>query len=206
MGEDLRMLARLNIETQPHHCDADGDVDAYLFRTPVTAQDYRMYLCRAYGFVVPVERALVAAPGLEEVVDLKSRAKTSLLVHDLLALGMMMDEILALPVYMQTPVFRGPAAALGWMYVIERPLLSASVLRGQLARFLPAEMAYASAYFNCYRGQAGTMWRELGESMDRVAYSQAVADLMVVAAHDGFRALSRWRRAASERPQFAPAA
>ena len=91
-------------------------------------------------------------------------------------------------------MLRGPAAALGWMYVVERPLLSAAVIRGHLATFLPTEMALATAYFNCYQGQVGTLWRELGEAMDRVAYSQTVADRMVVSAHEGFRALSRWRR------------
>ena len=57
---------------------------------------------------------------------------------------------------------------------------------------LRAEMAYASAYLACYAGQVGTMWRELGESMDRVAYTSA-ADRIVVAAHEAFRSLHRWR-------------
>jgi heme oxygenase len=106
---------------------------------------------------------------------------------------MAMDEVNALP-QAAAPTFRGPAAALGWLYMIERPLLSAAVIRGHLAAALPTEMALASAYLACYSGQVGALWRELGEAMDRVAYSQAVADRMVVAAHEGFRALSRWRR------------
>lgn len=202
MGEDLRMLSRLNVETRSHHAEADADLDRFLFRAPVTAADYRTYLCRVYGFLAPVELALETAPGLDEVIDRKPRRKIPLLVHDLLALGMTMDEILLLPQCTQVPTFRGPASALGWMYVVERPLLSAAVIRGQVARFLPAEMAFASAYFNCYRGQAGALWRELGESMDRVAYSQAVADLIAVAAHDGFRCLARWQRVGTELPQF----
>jgi heme oxygenase len=193
MADDLRMLSRLNAETQPHHGDADGDVDAYLFRPRVTAQDYRTYLCRVYGFLVPIEAALLNAPSLEEAIDVRVRVKSALLVHDLLSLGMTMEQVNALP-QAAAPTFRGPAAALGWMYVIERPLLSAAVIRGHLATELPTEMALASAYFACYAGQVGALWRELGEAMDRVAYSQAVADRMVVSAHEAFRALSRWRR------------
>jgi heme oxygenase len=197
MADDLRMLNRLNAETQPHHGDADGDIDAYLFKRLVTAEDYRTYLTRVYGFVVPIEAALLGAPSLEEAIDIRGRVKSALLVHDLLSLGMTMDEVNALP-QAAAPTFRGPAAALGWMYVIERPLLSAAVIRSHLATFLPSEMALASAYFACYSGQVGALWRELGEAMDRVAYSQAVADRMVVAAHEGFRALSRWRRQDSQ--------
>lgn len=194
MGEDLRMLARLNLETRAHHADADGDVDAYLFRPRVQVADYRAFLSRVYGFIVPLEAALMNAPSLEEALDVRHRIKSALLVHDLLALGMTVDEVNALP-QAAAPTFRGPAAALGWMYVLERPLLSAAVIRGHLSTFLPTEMALASAYFLCYSGQVGAQWRELGEAMDRVAYAQAVADRMVAGAHDAFRALSRWRRA-----------
>lgn len=193
MTDELRMLARLNAETQPHHADADGDVDVYLFKPHVNIEDYRQYLGRVYGFLLPLEAALASAPGLDEVIDARNRAKAALLVHDLLALGMTMDEVNRLP-QAAAPSFRGPAAALGWMYVLERPLLSSAVIRGHLARLLPTEMAFASAYFSCYQGQVGTLWRDLGEAMDRIAYSQAVADRMVVSAHEAFRALSRWRR------------
>lgn len=193
MGDDLRMLARLNLETRNHHADADGDVDTYLFKSGVRVEDYRAFLCRIYGFIVPLEAALMNAPSLEEAIDVRLRIKSALLVHDLLALGMTVDEVNALP-QAAAPTFRGPAAALGWMYVLERPLLSAAVIRGHLATFLPTEMALASAYLLCYAGQVGAQWRELGEAMDRVAYAQAVADLMVSGANDAFRALSRWRR------------
>lgn len=193
MGDDLRMLSRLNLETRAHHADADGDVDTFLFKSKVTAADYRTFLTRIYGFVVPLEAALLSAPSLEEALDVRPRVKSALLTHDLLALGMTMDEVNGLPLA-APPTFRGPAAALGWMYVIERPMLSAAVIRGHLATFLPAEMTHASAYLLCYAGQVGAQWRELGEVMDRVAYAPAVADRMVSGALDGFRALARWRR------------
>jgi len=191
--DDLRLLARLNEETQPHHADADGDIDRYLFGANVTPADYRTYLSRTYGFIVPLESALTMAPGLEEHIDVKARAKAALIVHDLLALGMSLHDVNQLPQCLSVPTFRGPAAALGWMYVIERPLLSSAVIRGHLSNFLRAEMACASAYLACYSGQVGAMWRDLGRAMERVAYTPAIADRIVFAAHDAFRVLARWR-------------
>jgi heme oxygenase len=79
------------------------------------------------------------------------------------------------------------------MYVVERPLLASAVIRGHLATFLRPEMAYASCYLSCYAGQVGTMWRELGVAMDRVAYTPAVADLLVASAHQAFRTLQHFR-------------
>lgn len=193
MGDELRVLNRLNIETRIHHAAADADVDDYLFRGGVTAADYRTFLMRAYGFVAPVEAALMSAPGLEELVDARARAKAPLLVADLVALGMTFEEVQALPTCLSVPSFRGPASALGWIYVLERPLLSAAVIRGHLASFLPLEMQRASSYLQCYSGNVGTRWRELGEAMDRVAYSPAIADRIVSGANDAFRALTRWR-------------
>jgi heme oxygenase len=178
-----------------HHAEADGDVDAYLFRSPVTRADYRTYLQRVYGFVMPLEAALASAPGLEEVINVKARAKGPLLVADLMALGLSLDEVHALPQCQHIPVFRGPAAALGWLYVVERPLLSAAVIRCHLGGVLPDEMARASAYLLTYQGQVGAQWRELGQAMDRVAYSPAIEDRIVTGANEGFRALVRWRHA-----------
>jgi len=193
MSEDLRVLNRLNVETRVYHGEADADVDDYLFRAGVSAADYRTFLMRAYGFVAPIEAALAIAPGLDEVIDVCTRAKAALLVHDLLALGMTLDEVQTLPQCQTVPVFRGPAAALGWMYVIERPLLSAAVIRGHLSSFLPTEMACASSYFLCYQGQVGALWRELGETMDRVAGTPSIETRIVTGASEGFRALTRWR-------------
>lgn len=187
------MLVRLNEETAPHHADADSDVDRYLFRPNVTALDYKAYLQRIYGFLVPLEAALAMAPGLEDEIDVRVRAKSALVVHDLMALGMSMAEVNELRQCQAIPAFRGPAAALGWMYVAERPLLASAVIRGHLATFLRAEMALAASYLTCYSGQVGTMWRELGETMDRVACVPSVAELIVSSAHHAFRTLNQFR-------------
>jgi heme oxygenase len=190
---DLRMLARLTDETQHHHAGADSEIDRYLFRTTVTRRNYRTYLARAYGFLLPLETSLATTAGLDDVIDVRVRAKSTLVVRDLLALGLTMTEVIELPQCQTIPAFAGPAQALGWMYVAEWSLLASSVLRGHLATFLPAEMGIASAYLSCYAGQVGTRWRELGEAMERVAETPNAGNRLVVAANDAFRTLIRFR-------------
>ncbi len=193
MVDELRVLTRLNDETQVHHADADSDVDRYLFCDGVSSIEYRTYLARVYGFLAPLEAALAMAPDIEQIIDVRGRAKAALVAHDLLALGLTMTEVNELPQCLSIPTFRGPAAALGWMYVAERPLLASAVIRGHLSTYLPNEMAAASAYLMCYAGQVGGMWRGLGEAIDRVASTSVIADRIIVAAHDAFRAQHRWR-------------
>jgi heme oxygenase len=193
MGDRFGLVERLAAETREHHADADADVDRFLFRAATTHHDYRAFLIRIYGFVMPLEAALVAAPGLTEVIDLDDRTKAPALLHDLVALGLTHDDLAEVPLCLSVPAFRGPAAALGWLYVVERPMLATAVLRRHLATRLGAQMEYASAYLQLYGGTAGTRWRELGVALDRVAGTEAIADRVIAAATDAFRCMHRWR-------------
>lgn len=193
MVADLRMLHRLNLETEVHHGEADADLDRYIFRDDVTRTYYRTYLARLYGFVVPFEHALQHTPGLDDIIDLQSRAKAATMLYDLLALGMTLQDASELPHCLSIPSFKGPAAALGWLYVAERPMLQAAVIKSHLEARLGHNMAQASAYLSCYAGQAGQRWRELGEAMDRVGSTPALADRITSAANEAFRCLLRWK-------------
>jgi heme oxygenase len=198
MGELPRLLSRLNAETQPHYAEVDRDLDTYLFKPNLTTGDYMTFLVRVLGFVAPLEAALARAPGLQDVIDVTARSKSALIVHDLLALGMTMADVHSLP-QCAPPTLRGPAAALGWLYVVERETLLGGVLREHVATRLPTEMALASAYFTAYQGRAGKLWNELGLAMNVVASTQAIADRIVQSAHEAFRAQLRWRRDAYDR-------
>jgi heme oxygenase len=187
------MLARLGRETQSHHADADSDLDRYLFGPTTTAEDYRTYLVRIYGFVAPYENAIMGTPQLEDAIDVRARMKTPLLLHDLYALGMSDHDIAEIPLCMGVPAFRGVAAALGWMYVVERPVLASAVIRRHLQTRLPGEMAIASDFLGCYAGHVGRMWRALGQALEKVAVTPAIADRIVVSAQEAFRTQHRWR-------------
>jgi heme oxygenase len=193
MGDGLIMLARLNEETRPDHAEADADLDRYLLSDAVTIDSYRLYLARLYGFLIPLEAAMFQTPRLGEFLDLRARAKSHLVVRDLHALGMTPMMIGALPQCDAVPVFHGVAAALGWMYVVERPLLASAVIKGHLGASLPREMRQAASYLACYEGRVGSAWRELGEAMDTLAVTSQMADRIIGAARDGFRCLRRWR-------------
>jgi heme oxygenase len=193
MTVDLRMLTRLNDETQVHHPDADADLDRYVFRPEATRTDYRTYLARVYGFIVPLEQALMHTPGLEDIIDLQARSKSAPLLYDLLALGMTLQDVQELPQCLSVPSFRGPAAALGWMYVAERPTLQAAVVRSHLEASFGRGIQASTAYLSCYAGQAGVRWRELALAMDRVGSTPVLADRIASAAGDAFRCLLRWK-------------
>lgn len=202
MTEAHRVLDRLGLETAPHHAEADADVDRFLFRQHTTPIDYRVYLSRLYGFLAPLEVSLAAASGLEEVIDLRERAKSPHLMADMLALDLTMQDIIELAQCPTIPSFEGVASALGWMYVAERAMLASAVIHRHLSTQMPCEMANASRYLSSYAGRIGTRWRELGEAMERVGQG----DQIVSAAHDAFAALHRWRSedlAATGRIRFA---
>ncbi|MDB4953482.1 MAG: hypothetical protein JWO36_1051 [Myxococcales bacterium] len=187
------MLTRLGAETLVHHAEADSDLDRFLFQPTVTVTDYQTYLGRVYGTLVPLEAALATTPGLADVIDVRARTKSSFVLRDLSKLGVPRQDIVSLPVCTSIPVLRSPAAALGWLYVVERPLLASSVILRHLEMQLPTDMTGAASYLSCYAGQTGSMWRALGVAMDRVATSLTVGDAIVAAAHDAFRTLQRWR-------------
>ena len=193
MGDALLMLARLGRETLPHHAEADADIDRFLFGPRTTVDDYRTYLTRVYGFLVPYETALMTTPGIESVIDVRERSKAAYVARDLFALGVSSHELELLPQCMSVPTFRGAAAALGWMYVAERPMLASAVIRRHLATRLPIEMTNASSYLSCYSGHVGSMWRVLGEAMDRLVVTPGLAERIVSAAQEAFRVLHRWR-------------
>lgn len=193
MDGAFRILTRLGTETAVHHADADSDIDRYLFKATTTRDDYVAYLTRVYGFLAPLETALGEVEGLRPILDVHARSKTGQLVADLLALGMTLEQIAEIPQCLTIPAFRGPAAALGWLYVAERPTLAGPVLLRHVAMRLPAEAHSASRYLSSYAGTVGTMWRELGQAMDLFATTNVLADRVVAAACEGFRALNRWR-------------
>jgi|SRR5580692_1986208 heme oxygenase len=187
------ILTRLAHETEVHHAEADADIDRFLFTPRPTAEDYRNYLARVYGFLAPLEGALAVTPGLDRIIDVRARAKAAFVARDLVALGASLPLIGRLPICLSVPAFRGAAAALGWLYTAERPMLAAAMIRRHLSTQLPVEIDQASAYLGCYDGVVSTRWRDLGNAMQRIAATEVIADRIVDAAREAFRAQRRWR-------------
>jgi heme oxygenase len=185
----VRLFEQLHTETEAFHAEADED--ALQLLGAVGVADYWRFLIRTYGFVVPVERAIVQAPDVGDVVDVRRFHKHNLLRQDLLELGMQPREIDRLP---QCPVPKLELAedALGWAYVIERSTLGHSNLFRHLGMVMPGQMAFTSAYLKCYFGAIGEMWRSFGVALDRFAEPRR-SHRVIEAAKAAFHALGSWR-------------
>ena len=185
------MLDRLNRETATFHVDADRDLDS-LFEASVSPGSYRTYLIRSYGFEAPLESALALSAVLDQMLDLRSRARAGLIAQDLLRLGLRPAAVAELPMCLTVPQFRSTAEALGWMYVVERSSLAHSVIRRHLLTCMPEEMRTASSYLQSAGGLLGTRWRQYGDALDEIASHPAVADRIVSSAIEAFRCQRRW--------------
>jgi heme oxygenase len=186
----MRLIDQPHAETEAWH--ADTDEDAVRLLGPTSADAYRAFLCRTYGFVAPVERSIAAVSGVGDYIDVRRFHKHELLRRDLVSFQMTSEQVERLP-QCTVPVFDSPAEALGWAYLIERHTLAHSRLFHHLASVMPGEVAFTSSYLKCYFGAVGEMWRAFGQSLDRLAENPAQAARAIDAAKTAYRCHRTWR-------------
>ena len=186
-------IARLRAETGVLQGRVERDLA--LFGDAASWLDYRLYLCRMYGFLVPVERALGETPCLTAVIsdaDLRND-KAALLAEDLVALGVERSQLAQLP-RISVPLLDELPEALGWMYVIEAAAVEGEMLARHLEPRLSSELDCASAYLHCYGDDVHARWHEFSAEID--AYVDRAAsgacDRIVLAATDCLIRLHRW--------------
>jgi heme oxygenase (biliverdin-IX-beta and delta-forming) len=186
-------MARLRAETGMLQGRVERDLA--LFGDAASWLDYRLYLCRMYGFLAPTERALGEAMELTGVIpDADQRnTKIALLARDLAALGVERGQLVQIP-KISAPLLDELPAALGWMYAVEASTLEGEVLARHLAPRLSSELDCASAYLRCYGDEVLVRWRDFGAAMD--AYvdraDAGVCDHIVLAATECLIRLHRW--------------
>jgi len=183
------MLMRLNLETRAQHPEADYPW-LELMSLDSSRARYLDQLIATYGFEAPVEAALTLTPNIAEVIQLRPRSRSGLIVEDLLALGLTPSRIARLPQCKQIAPFRDPAEALGWMYVLERSTLLHETVRAHLATRMP--MVSAWSYLTAYQGVAGQRWQEFGQALDGYAQSPSLGDQILAAARVAFDCLRDW--------------
>jgi heme oxygenase len=184
-----RLIDRLTEETRALQAELDSEVEQLLVTS--TADTYRRYLTRMYGFVSPLERSLADTAGLSDVVDTRRLRKHLLLEHDLHTLQV--RDLNALPQCMSIPWFDSVHQALGWCYLVERSTLAHPNLFRHLAAEIPGEVAFASSYLKCYFGAVGEMWRSFGEDLEAATKIPHDEDRVIDAAKAAFRHYRRWR-------------
>ena len=176
-----RLLDRLVDETQDLHGGLDAELHSLIGH--VTRVDYLRYLERTFGFVGPLERALLSTEGLSRYFDLRRLRKHDFIRRDLDALGVPFTSITATRCR-TIPKFEDVHQALGWTYVVERSTLGHPTVFRHLATIMPGDIAFASAYLKCYAGVVGEMWRDFVDALELAGERSEDADRLIGAAKE----------------------
>jgi heme oxygenase len=184
----LRELLR---RTKAHHADADL-VQLQLLGRVDTLDAYRRHLTRLYGFHRPLQSVFASDPELA-AAGLASATGLVPLRDDLLALGAVQQELLALrgcPISMSSA---DSARLIGWFFVVERMgLLSTLILRKLKRRLQPDVFENATGYMNVCSRQAAARWVSLGALLDRRGNIPGVLDRVEAGAHEAFHTQRQW--------------
>jgi heme oxygenase len=194
-------LYRLGQQTVAQHATADAHRLALMNVT--SSSQYRGLLERIYGFEAAVETQ-ASAIGLSAAVA-GARLRVGRLHRDLLALGRNDLEIAMLPT--ATVVLHGAAEALGWLFVIERHVLLAGLIRRYLTGELHLGLSTARAYLDTHL-DGGRRFRDFSDVVtDAVARGDVRPDALLAAARAAFDAQRQWygRSAPRRRQSTAPA-
>jgi heme oxygenase len=192
-------LALLDRESRSLHAEADRAWTRFLHDDKTTRDDYIQQLVATYGFESSFEAACSGTPGLSQLLDLRGRWRSKLILQDLLAAGLAEDVVANLRCASLGP-FQDRAEALAWMYVVERPtLIFADLHEALTSRFV--DLTRATFYLRAYDGVVSKRWSALGIALDQLCNSEKVCKRVTEAACAAFQALIEWRagRAASLR-------
>lgn len=185
----MAVIEQLALDTAQYHPVVDEDARRLLLQPSLP--DYRAFLERDYGFVRPLELALLATPGLDGVIDTRRFLRHELLRRDLLAVHTTPAQISALPTC-AIPTFTTLPMALGWAYVVERSTLVHATLFRRLALVMPGELAFASDYLKRHYGDCGESWRAFASAVELVAATTLDARRLTDAARLAFTARAQF--------------
>jgi heme oxygenase len=186
----MRVAQYLEFETRQLHVE----VEATLTWVPydLTVGQYRAYLSRVFGFVNPLELALLDTPGIN-CLDGRHLRKRLLLMQDLQELGLRPAQIEALPQCMWIPWFEDIHTALGWAYVVELSMRSHPILFRKVAQSIPGEAAFASSFLKAYAGANVEMWRSFVDVLEATVSRHEELVAVADAAKAAGSLLRRWR-------------
>jgi len=181
-----RMLARLGAESETLLDIVDDELVGSLIKP--TRSAYRYMLARIYGFEAPVGTALLLAPNLDANFG-RPRIRSGRLAADLIALTIAPAEQALLSRRHPVPVIRSAGEALGWLYVLERLAQRVAPLTRHLYDRLPAEILAAGSYL---QSASEISLFGLGDALDLLARTNAMADRIAAGANAGFRSMHTW--------------
>ncbi len=181
-----RMLARLGAESETLLDIVDDELVGSLIKP--TRSSYRYMLARVYGFEAPVGNALIHTPNFDANFA-RPRVRSGRLASDLIALTISPTEQALLARRHEVPAIRSAGEALGWLYVLERLAQRIAPLSRHLYDRLPSEIVNAGSYLQSAHepSLAG-----LGDALDLLSRTTAMADRISAGAAAGFRSLQSW--------------
>lgn len=191
--ERSTFLPRLDEETRAYHADADAPWLA-LTGPGLRHDDYIRHLALTYGFVAPVESALLYTSNIRHLVS-HDRTRCGLLAQDLLVLGLTPSQITALPQCFSIAEFDDAAEALGWLYVVERATLFHEGVCRNVIESIPSA-ANATSYLSAAQYDADARWQVLAATLDELAATRGLADRVVRGTEHAFRRLHDWNETA----------
>ena len=163
----------------------------------VSQRQYQDALAALYGFYSPAERLLYAQSPCEAVA-MGIGAKAPALRQDLLALGMAVSEIEALPLCADLPLPDGAARQLGMLYVLEGATLGGQVIRKRLVASF-AEKTPDVTHFHGFHGDgAGPWWKRFQSQLaEKLDIDPIATEAAVQSALETFASLECWLSSAN---------
>lgn len=153
-------------------------------RLPFSTTDiavYRRMMQAYYGFYLPIEELLTAPASAIPDMEWEGRLKTAALRTDLLALGLTVQQIDALPVCRRLPVVTTQPQALGALYVLEGATLGGQALRAIIKKKLDIDSVNGGGFMDVYGAETRAAWQRFIACLSRVQTPEDIAQAVAVA-------------------------
>lgn len=175
-------LKELRERTDANHKALEQNPYSERLMSPdVTVEDYKTYLEKMYGIIMPFERDI--QPKLSNIVtDMANRQKHHLLLNDLKMLDSNTEHI---PQYHFSAA--NEAAALGSMYVLEGSTMGGMVIQKHMSKLdVPVQ------YFASYGSNTAMMWRTFIDAFTTYAVTHNKQEEIIDSAVATFKTMDNW--------------
>ncbi len=157
----MAFLHDLKMQTSVVHAALEKQLD--IARHFESKSSYVKLLERFFSLYEPLEENLAQALDWQaQGWDFESRRKTPWLTEDLLALGLTVQDIAALPRCTALPDLRPSGAAVGCLYVLEGSTLGGQVITRLLNQHLEVSPEAGGRFFSGYAEATVPQWRSFG--------------------------------------------
>ena len=175
-----------------HKALEEGPYSVKLLSDDVTMADYRIYLAKLYGFLLPFED--IVLPGLEkQFPQLGGLHKAPLIAQDLLALEFDVNKIPLMASADIGSLYPKPYSSLGGLYVLEGSTLGGMVIYKHLQKTI-GSMEGKASYFTVYGAHTGSKWMQFLQQFSFIAEARGAEDEVIDGAVQTFKALKDWMK------------